>query len=62
MYTFNLDTENVAELLLRYGANPNVKDSTGDTPLILAVSTGKFRNLKFTSIYRSNQDIKYAGS
>lgn len=39
--TIYLDTANVAELLLRNGANPNLKDNAGDTPLILAVTFGK---------------------
>lgn len=45
MIEFNLDNGKIAKLLIEHGANVNVSDKDGNTPLHLATRYGKYKKI-----------------
>ncbi|MGL5725366.1 ankyrin repeat domain-containing protein [Cetobacterium sp.] len=52
------ENEEIIELLLKYGANPNIKADDGSTPLIVASANGNLETAKLLLEYGANPNIK----
>lgn len=51
------DCESIIETLLKRGANPNIQNAYGNTPLHYAVSHKKFHSIDLLTQYGGREDI-----
>ena len=57
-YTVRFNSIDFARLLLMHKANPDIKNSNGDTPLMLACKMGKENFIKLLIKFNANADEK----